>query len=109
MNATSKTAKAMRRAWEIRREAAAKFNCRVTEISMSECLKMAWAEIKKEKTTSKKLDVIVTMALIGDKRINKWEKSFIFSNADRINKYEEKTFFSKKQEEIISNLYAKLA
>jgi len=37
---------AMKRAWEIRREAATKFNCKVTEISMSECLKLAWAEIK---------------------------------------------------------------
>ena len=46
MNATSKTAKAMRRAHEIRKEAAAKYNCKASEISMGECLKLAWKEIK---------------------------------------------------------------
>lgn len=39
-------ANAMKRAHEIRRNAAAKFNCKVSEISMSECLKMAWTEVK---------------------------------------------------------------
>lgn len=34
---------AMTRAWEIRREAAKRWNCRVNEIVFSECLKMAHA------------------------------------------------------------------
>ena len=32
----------MKTAWQIRREAAKKYNCKVAEISMSQCLKMAW-------------------------------------------------------------------
>lgn len=39
----------MKRAWEIRREAAQNHGCKVSEINMSECLKMAWAETKGEK------------------------------------------------------------
>ena len=38
----------MKRAHEIRRNAATKFNCKVSEIIFSECLKMAWSETKGE-------------------------------------------------------------
>lgn len=34
---------AMKRAWEIRKEAAKRWNCTVSEIVFSECLKMAYA------------------------------------------------------------------
>ena len=34
----------MKRAWEIRKEAAKKWNCKVSEIVFPICLKMAWAE-----------------------------------------------------------------
>lgn len=34
----------MRRAWAIRKTAAAEMGCRVSEVVFSECLKMAWAE-----------------------------------------------------------------
>lgn len=37
---------AMTKAWEIRRRAAKKFNCKVMEIDFAECLRMAWTEIK---------------------------------------------------------------
>lgn len=37
---------AMKRAHEIRKEAAAKWNCKTSEIIFSICLKMAWAETK---------------------------------------------------------------
>jgi len=42
----NKKPNAMKLAWEIRRKAASKFDCKVMEISMGECLKQAWAEIK---------------------------------------------------------------
>jgi len=34
----------MIRAWELRRAGALRFNCKTSEINMSECMKMAWAE-----------------------------------------------------------------
>lgn len=37
---------AMTRAWEIRKEAAKKFNCNMMDIIFNICLEMAWAEIK---------------------------------------------------------------
>lgn len=40
---------AMKRAHEIRRNAAKKFNCKVSEIVFSICLKMAWTQIKEGK------------------------------------------------------------
>lgn len=39
-------ASVMRRAWEIRREAAERFGCSVTAIHWGECLRSAWAEVK---------------------------------------------------------------
>lgn len=39
---------AMKRAHQIRSEAAEKWNCKVSEIIFSLCLEMAWAETKKE-------------------------------------------------------------
>jgi len=41
----------MKRAHEIKREAAKKFNCKESHIIFSLCLKMAWAEIKMGKKT----------------------------------------------------------
>ena len=38
----------MKKAWEIRKESAKKYNCPVMEIIFGICLKMAWAESKKE-------------------------------------------------------------
>ena len=38
--------RAMKAAHRIRREAAERFGCRLSEIRWSECLKMAWAEVK---------------------------------------------------------------
>lgn len=46
-------AQAMKQAWTTRKEAAAKFNCKVAEISMSLCLIMAWAQIKGKKVETK--------------------------------------------------------
>lgn len=43
----------MKRAWEIRRKAAQNHGCKVSEINMSECLKMAWAESKGENKMEK--------------------------------------------------------
>lgn len=40
----------MKRAHQIRKEAAKKFNCKTSEIIFSLCLKIAWAEIKENKT-----------------------------------------------------------
>lgn len=34
----------MKRAWEIRRIAASNIGCKVSEVSMSECMKIAWEE-----------------------------------------------------------------
>lgn len=39
----------MSRAWEIRKAAAARFNVTITAVSMAECLKMAWEELRAEK------------------------------------------------------------
>lgn len=39
-------ANVMRRAWEIRRNVANELGVKVLEVSMSECLKMAWAEVR---------------------------------------------------------------
>lgn len=36
----------MRRAWEIRKKAAAEIGCRVGVVPMGECMKIAWAEEK---------------------------------------------------------------
>ncbi len=51
---------AMKRAWEIRKEAAAKFGCKVMDIHFGTCLSMAWAEIKnggvKMEGTKKQVD-----------------------------------------------------
>lgn len=44
MKNTTTTRTVMTRAWEIRREAAERLNCRVSSVLMSECLRMAWAE-----------------------------------------------------------------
>jgi hypothetical protein len=41
---------AMTRAWQIRKEAAEKFNCNMMDIIFDICLKMAWAEIKGDDT-----------------------------------------------------------
>lgn len=46
---TNETARrVMTLAHATRRAAAARFNCKASEISWSECLKMAWAEVKAE-------------------------------------------------------------
>lgn len=37
----------MKRAWEIRKAAATKFNCKISEIHFGECLRLAWAEARK--------------------------------------------------------------
>ena len=34
----------MGRAWEVRKAAAAEMGCKVSEVHMGECLKIAWAE-----------------------------------------------------------------
>ena len=44
----------MKRAWEIRREAAKNHGCKVSEILMSDCLKMAWHEAKNPKKKERK-------------------------------------------------------
>jgi flagellar biosynthesis component FlhA len=36
----------MRIAWAIRKTAAEEYGCKVSEISMSKCMKMAWADVK---------------------------------------------------------------
>ncbi len=39
----------MKRAWEIRKEAASRFNCKLSEIHFSDCLRQSWAESRKGK------------------------------------------------------------
>lgn len=65
-----KAVKAMRRAHEIRRNAAKRFNCKVSMISMSECLKLAWKEIKEGVKVNDKGFVVFTnrnWSYAGDK------------------------------------------
>lgn len=38
----------MKRAWELRKSAATEYGCKISEIEMSECLREAWAEARKE-------------------------------------------------------------
>jgi hypothetical protein len=49
----------MKNAWGIRKSAAAKFSCPVSEINFSDCLKQAWTEAKGEKmrTVEIKIDI----------------------------------------------------
>jgi hypothetical protein len=65
----SLAAQAMRRAWEIRKEAARKFDCKVSEIEMSACMKQAWAEVKENQENCKAMFNIVGM---NQKRV--WDK-----------------------------------
>lgn len=53
----------MKRAWEIRREVAKEMNVKVSKVSMSECLKMAWEEAK----TPKKLTLIQALTNYSNK------------------------------------------
>ena len=72
----------MKRAWEIRREAAKNHGCKVSEILMSDCLKMAWheaknpkKEVKMEKFASK--NEIPGMAMVEQASLKKseaWER-----------------------------------
>ncbi len=54
---------AMKRAWEIRKEAAVKFECKVMGIDFSCCLKMAWAEIKGEVKMEETLEEKIERAM----------------------------------------------
>lgn len=47
MTKTTAKQNVMTRAWEIRKEAAKKFSCKVIEINFSACLKLAWREFVK--------------------------------------------------------------
>lgn len=60
---------AMMRAWEIRKAAATVYGCKVSEISMSECLKMAWAETKGIAQKSRD-DIIAELT----KKYGRWTK-----------------------------------
>lgn len=60
---------AMMRAWEIRKAAATVYGCKVSEISMSECLKMAWAEAKGTAQQSRE-DIIADLT----KKFGRWTK-----------------------------------
>lgn len=59
----------MKKAWEIAREAAAKFGGKAAEY-MSEALRMAWAEIRG--TAKKVIDRIAELEALGFKR---WQKN----------------------------------
>ena len=59
----------MMRAWEIRKAAATVYGCKVSEISMSECLKMAWAEAKGIAQKSRE-DIIAELT----KKFGRWTK-----------------------------------
>lgn len=59
----------MMRAWEIRKAAATVYGCKVSEISMSECLKMAWAEAKGIAPQSRE-DIIAELT----KKYGRWTK-----------------------------------
>ena len=48
-----KKSEIMKRAWEIRKEAAEKIGCKISEIVFSFCLKQAWAEAKGVNTMTK--------------------------------------------------------
>ena len=51
----------MTTAHNIRRAAAEKFNCRISEIHWGECLRMAWASVKEEgNTMNNTIDIIRT-------------------------------------------------
>ena len=45
MSKQKKATKAMNLAWQLRREAAERYQCQVSEISMGECLRLAWNEV----------------------------------------------------------------
>lgn len=42
-----KTSTIMNQAWMIRRNAAARFGCKISEIHMGECLRMAWTQSRR--------------------------------------------------------------
>ena len=46
MNAREQARNAMKRAWTIRKAAAAACGCKVSEVVFSECLRLAWREVK---------------------------------------------------------------
>lgn len=58
----------MKRAWEIRRNVSKEMNVRVSEISMSDCLKMAWEEISLAKELVKRYNIYVKL-INGEKVI----------------------------------------
>ena len=66
MNAET-TRRVMTTAHQIRRSAAERFNCLISEILWSECLRMAWAEVK---TASKKHSIVNTIRTFT----NSWTK-----------------------------------
>lgn len=58
----------MKKAWEIRREISKELNTKVSEISMSDCLKMAWEEFSLAKELVKRYNIYVKL-INGEKVI----------------------------------------
>lgn len=100
---------AMTKAHEIRKAAAEKWNCKVSEICFAECLRMAHngeeLATETELTTAQKLEEIMHIIMVDNNAVTSWEYGFLCDNADRLSKYGEKTFFSEKQAAIIDRCY----
>lgn len=91
---------AMKRAHEIRKEAAKKWNCKTSEIIFSICLEMAWAEIKNA-DLFKKFETAAKLCVTGAAGLKKLAKSTgkndIVSVLKALNSKFEKSYECKKK------------
>lgn len=76
-----KLARIMGRAWELRREAAAKIGCKVSDILMGVCLKRAWAE---ESAGAAAVAVSAEWAMLDDEKRVEAIRSAVWSAAAKI-------------------------
>jgi len=86
---------AMKRAWEIRKEAASRLECKVMDIHFGTCLKMAWAEIKGEV----RMEAKIQRAMDAAKKIIQASVC-----ADEAGEYWHKTLYSYSNGTIIINM-----
>lgn len=116
---------AMKKAHEIRRAAAAKFNCKVSEIHFGECLRMAHNGYRIEQEIETVLSPIEKLEVLGNKIVEavelsefgmtlntgltSWEFGFIADNWNRFQRYGADCRISPKHAVIIERCYEKAA